>query len=40
MVADIINAYLLALTVEKLYIVAGPEFDDWKGYILTFTKAL
>ena len=25
---------------EKLCIVAGPEFEDWEGYILTFSKAL
>ena len=24
----------------QLYIVAGPEFEDWEGYILTFSKAL
>ena len=22
------------------YIVAGPEFEDWEGYILTISKAL
>ena len=38
--ADIGNAYLEAPTEEKLYIVAGPEFGDWEGYILTFSKAL
>ena len=38
--ADIANAYLEAPTEEKLYIVAGPEFVDWEGYILTFSKAL
>ena len=38
--ADIGNAYLEAPTEEKLYIVAGPEFEDWEGYILTFSKAL
>ena len=32
--ADIGNAYLEAPTEEKLYIVAGPEFEDWEGYIL------
>ena len=37
--ADIGNAYLEAPTEEKLY-VAGPEFEDWEGYILTFSKAL
>ena len=38
--ADIGNAYLKAPTEEMLYIVAGPEFEDWEGYILTFSKAL
>ena len=38
--ADIGNAYLEAPTEEKLYIVAGPEFEDWEGYTLTFSKAL
>ena len=38
--ADIGNAYLEAPTEERLYIVAGPEFEDWEGYILTFSKAL
>ena len=38
--ADIGNAYLEAPTEEKLYTVAGPEFEDWEGYILTFPEAL
>ena len=38
--ADIGSACLEAVTEEKLYIVAGPEFEDWEGYILTFSKAL
>ena len=38
--ADIGNAYLEAPTEEKLYNVAGPEFEDWEGYILTFSKSL
>ena len=38
--ADTGNAYLEAVTKEKLYIVAGPEFEDLEGYILTFSKAL
>ena len=38
--ADIGNAYLEAMTDEKLYIVAGPEFEDLEGYILTFSIAL
>ena len=37
---DIGNAYLEAPTEEKLYIVAGPEFEVWEGCILTFSKAL
>ena len=32
---------VLKLSQKKnLYIVAGPEFEDTKGYILTFSKAL
>ena len=38
--ADICNAFLEAPTEEKLYIVAGLEFEDWEGYILTFSKPL
>ena len=38
--ADIGNAYLEAFTDEKLYIVAGPEFQELEGYILMFLKAL
>ena len=38
--ADIGNAYLEAVTDEKLYIVAGPEFQELEGYILIFLKAL
>ena len=38
--ADIGNAYLEVPPEEKLYIVTGPEFEDWEGYILTFSKAL
>ena len=38
--ADIQNAYLEAFTDEKLYIVAGPEFQELEGYILIFLKAL
>ena len=34
------NAYLEAFTDEKLYIVAGPEFQELEGYILLFLKAL
>ena len=35
---DIGNAYLESLTDEKLYIVAGPEFQELEGYILIFLK--
>ena len=38
--ADIGNAYPEAFTDEKLYIVAGPEFQQLEGYILIFLKAL
>ena len=38
--ADIGNTYLEAFTDEKLYIVAGPEFQELEGYILIFLKAL
>ena len=38
--ADIGNAYLVAFTDEKLYIVAGPEFQELEGCILIFLKAV
>ena len=38
--ADIGNAYLEATTREKLYIVAGPEFEELQGHILAIHKAL
>ena len=38
--ADIGKAYLEAFTDEKLYIVAGPEFQELEGYILIFLTAL
>ena len=38
--ADIGNGYLEECTDEKLYIVAGPEFQELEGYILIFLKAL
>ena len=38
--ADSGNAYLEVFTDEKLYIVAGPEFQELEGYILIFLKAL
>ena len=38
--ADTGNAYLEAFTDEKLYIVAGPEFQELDRYILIFLKTL
>ena len=38
--ADIGNLYLEAPTEEKIYILAGPEFEKWECYIPTFSKAL
>ena len=38
--ADIGNAYLEATTKEKLYIVAGPEFEELQGHMLVIHKAL
>ena len=37
---DIGNAYLKVHTKEKLFIIAGPEFDDLEGHILVMDKAL
>jgi hypothetical protein len=37
---DIGNAYLEAFTSEKVYIIAGPEFGELEGHILTISKAL
>ena len=36
--ADIGNIYLEAFTDEKLYIVAGPEFQELEQYILIFLR--
>ena len=38
--ADIGNAYIEAFTDEKLYIVAGPEFQELRQYIVIFLMAL
>ena len=38
--ADVGNAYLMAYTKEKLYIIAGPEFGDLQGCLLVIVKAL
>ena len=37
---DIGNAYQEDTTKEKIYIVAGPEFDKLQGHILMIHKAL
>ena len=37
---DIGNAYLEALTKEKVYIIAGPEFGDLEGHTLVINKAI
>ena len=36
---DIGNAYLEATTKEKIYILAGPEFEEIQGHILVIHKA-
>ena len=38
--ADVGNAYLQALTKEKLYIVAGPAFEELQGHVFVMYKAL
>ena len=38
--ADIGNAYLEAYTQEKLFIIAGSEFEELEDFILIFNKAL
>ena len=38
--ADTGDTYLEAKTKEKLYIVAGPEFEELEGHILVIYKAL
>ncbi len=38
--ADVGNASLEALTKEKIYVIAGPEFGVLEGHILLIHKAL
>ena len=38
--ADIGNTYLEAVTEEKLYIVAGTEFEDWRDTSLICQSTL
>ena len=40
MAADVGNAYLHGHTKEKIYTVAGPEFGELQGLILTCVKSL
>ena len=40
MCGDIGNAYLEAYTKEKVYIVAGPEFEELEGHVMKIVKAL
>ena len=37
---DISSAYLKALTKEKLFVEAGPEFGNLEGHTLLVHKAL
>jgi len=37
---DVGNAYLEALTGEKIYIIAGPKFKELDGHILIIQKVL
>ena len=38
--ADVGNAYLEAKTKEKVYIIAGSEFEELEGHVLIIHKAL
>ena len=38
--ADIGNGYLEAYTNEKLFMIAGAEFEELEGFILIFNKSL
>ena len=40
MVGDIGNAYLEALTKEKVFFIAGPEFGELEGHVMIIFKAL
>ena len=37
---DVRNTYLQAIIKEKLYIVAGPKFEELQGHVLIMYKAL
>jgi len=38
--ADVVSAYLEALSKEKVYFIAGPEFGELAGHIMIIFKAL
>jgi Reverse transcriptase (RNA-dependent DNA polymerase) len=38
--ADVGNAYLESFTKEKVFIIAGPEFNELEGCVLLINKAL
>ena len=38
--ADVGNAYLQALTKEKLYIVGGAQFEELQGHVFVMYRAL
>lgn len=40
MTADIVSAYLMAYTNEKIFFIAGPEFGELEGHIMTLNKAV
>ena len=40
LVADIGNAYINAMTKEKVYTIAGKEFGDHAGQTIIITRAL
>jgi hypothetical protein len=39
-VGDISSAYLEAFTLEKVCLIAGPEFLPLEGHLLTIVRAL
>jgi hypothetical protein len=40
MVGDVSSAYLEAFTKEKVCFIAGPEFGELEGHMMTIIKAL
>jgi len=37
---DVGNAYLEAFTKEKVFVIAGPEFEEIEGHVLIISRAL